>query len=176
MNFLPTADLLKVHKQNGGPAMPICERLKNFLDSNRVKYVTITHSTAFTSQEVAASVHIKGKEFAKCVIVKSGENFFMLVIPADHKISFEKAKVALEVENLKLASEDEFKNLFPDCETGAMPPFGNLYGIPVYVDEKFKLNDEISFNGGTHNDVVRMKMDDYVRLVNPAFFDLSEHL
>lgn len=156
--------------------MPVCEKLKNFLDSNGVRYITVTHSTAFTSQEIAASVHIKGKEFAKCVIVKSGENFFMLVVPADHKISFEKAKEALGVENLKLASEDEFRNLFPDCETGAMPPFGNLYGIPVYVDENFKLNEEISFNGGTHNDVVRMKMDDYTKLINPMFSDLSEHL
>ncbi len=156
--------------------MPICERLKNFLDSNGVKYITILHSTAFTSQEIAASAHVKGKEFAKCVIVKSNGDFFMLVIPSDHKISFEKAKKALNVEDLKLASEDEFRTLFPDCETGAMPPFGNLYGVPVYAEEKLKLNEEISFNGGTHNDVVRMKMDDYIRLVNPVFSDLSEHL
>jgi Ala-tRNA(Pro) deacylase len=156
--------------------MPICERLKNFLDSNGVKYITIVHSTAFTSQEIAASVHVKGKEFAKCVIVKSGENFFMLVVPSYHKVNFEKAKVALNVSELKLATEDEFRRIFPDCETGAMPPFGNLYGVPVYVDEKFKANEEISFNGGTHNDVVRMRMSDYVRLVNPIFCDVGEHI
>ncbi|CUT06546.1 aminoacyl-tRNA deacylase, partial [Candidatus Kryptonium thompsonii] len=75
-----------------------------------------------------------------------------------------------------LASESEFRELFPDCETGAMPPFGNLYDVPVYVDERFKANDEISFNGGTHNDVVKMKMADYVRLVEPMFCDLSKHL
>ncbi|CUS97999.1 aminoacyl-tRNA deacylase [Candidatus Chrysopegis kryptomonas] len=156
--------------------MPICERLKNYLDSNGVKYITIVHSTAFTSQEIAASVHIKGKEFAKCVIVKSDGNFFMLVIPSDHKINFEKAKKVLNVGDLKLATEDEFRSLFPDCETGAMPPFGNLYNVPVYMDEKFKSIDEISFNGGTHNDVVKMKMEDYIRLVNPVFGDISEHL
>jgi len=156
--------------------MAICERLKNYLDSNGVKYVTIIHSTAFTSQEIAASVHIKGKEFAKCVIVKSNGRFFMLVIPADHKVNFEKAKGALNVENLSLATEEEFRQLFPDCETGAMPPFGNLYDVPVYADEKLRANDEISFNAGTHNDVVKMKMSDYVRLVNPIFCDLSEHL
>jgi len=156
--------------------MPICERLKNFLDSNGVKYITVVHSTAFTSQEIAASVHVKGKEFAKCVIVKSGTKFFMLVIPSDHRINFEKAKEALNVEDLKLASEDEFRSLFPDCELGAMPPFGNLYGVPVYAEEKIKLNDEISFNGGTHNDVVKMKTSDYIRLVNPVFVQISEHL
>ena len=153
--------------------MAICERLKNYLDSNGVKYITIVHSTAFTSQEVAASVHIKGKEFAKCVIVKSDGKFFMLVVPSDHRVNFEKVKSILNVENLTLASESEFRELFPDCETGAMPPFGNLYDVPVYVDERFKANDEISFNGGTHNDVVKMKMADYVRLVEPMFCDLS---
>ncbi len=156
--------------------MAICERLKNYLDSNGVKYITIVHSTAFTSQEVAASVHVKGKEFAKCVIVKSDGKFFMLVVPADHRVNFEKAKSILNVENLSLATENEFRQLFPDCEVGAMPPFGNLYNLPVYVDEKFKLNEEISFNGGTHNDVVRMKMADYVRLVEPVFCDIGEHL
>ena len=156
--------------------MASCERLKNYLDSNGVKYITIVHSTAFTSQEVAASVHIKGKEFAKCVIVKSDGKFFMLVVPSDHRVNFEKVKSILNVENLTLASESEFRELFPDCETGAMPPFGNLYDVPVYVDERFKANDEISFNGGTHNDVVKMKMADYVRLVEPMFCDLSKHL
>jgi len=100
----------------------------------------------------------------------------MLVVPSDHKVNFEKAKVALNVSDLKLATEDEFRRIFPDCETGAMPPFGNLYGVPVYVDEKFKANEEISFNGGTHNDVVKMKMSDYVRLVNPIFCDVGEHI
>ncbi len=156
--------------------MAICERLKNYLDSNGVKYITIVHSTAFTSQEVAASVHIKGKEFAKCVIVKSDGKFFMLVVPSDHRVNFEKVKSVLNVGNLTLASESEFRELFPDCETGAMPPFGNLYDVPVYVDERFKANDEISFNGGTHNDVVKMKMADYVRLVDPVFCDIGEHL
>lgn len=156
--------------------MAICERLKNYLDSHGVRYITIVHSTAFTSQEVAASVHVKGREFAKCVIVKSNGKFFMLVVPADHRVSFEKARGVLNVGSLSLATEEEFKRLFPDCEVGAMPPFGNLYNIPVYVDEKFKANDEISFNGGTHNDVVRMKMADYIRLVEPTFCDLSEHL
>jgi Ala-tRNA(Pro) deacylase len=156
--------------------MAICERLKNYLDSNGVKYITIVHSTAFTSQEVAASVHIKGKEFAKCVIVKSDGKFFMLVVPSDHRVNFEKVKSVLNVENLTLASESEFRELFPDCETGAMPPFGNLYDVPVYVDERFKANDEISFNGGTHNDVVKMKMADYVRLVGPVFCDIGERL
>ncbi|MFQ5787913.1 MAG: aminoacyl-tRNA deacylase [Thermodesulfobacteriota bacterium] len=126
--------------------MGVLKRLKDYLDDNNVKYVKITHSPAYTAQEIAASIHIPGKELAKTVILKANEGFLMAVLPASRKINFDLLKEVVGDEGVKLASEDELKDIFQDCEVGAMPPFGNLYNLPVYVATALSEDREIAFN------------------------------
>jgi Ala-tRNA(Pro) deacylase len=143
------------------------QKLREFLDSQQVKYVTITHSTAYTAQEIAAATHIHGKELAKTVMVKLDGKMAMAVLPASRKIDFGLLKTAAGGQNVQLADEAEFKALFPDCETGAMPPFGNLYGIPVYAEQSLAEDEEIAFNAGSHSELIRLAYKDFERLVQP---------
>lgn len=154
--------------------MGVLTRLKEYLDKNKIKYVKITHSRAYTAQEIAASVHIPGKELAKTVIVKVGDGFGMVVLPASEKINFERLKSVVGSNDVRLAEENEFKGLFPDCEVGAMPPFGNLYSIPVYVASALAEDKEIAFNAGTHTDVMKIGYSDFDKLVKPAVGIFSE--
>lgn len=156
--------------------MSISSKLKSYLDENHVKYVVITHSRAYTAQEIAAAVHIPGIELAKSVIVKCNGSFAMVVLPASYKINFDMLRSALKKEKVSLASEDEFKSLFPECEIGAEPPFGNLYKVPVYMAQSLSNDKEIVFNAGTHTEVIRMSLDDYKRLVKPEIIKISEHV
>ena len=146
--------------------MPI-SRLKNFLDVQNIKYVTIQHSKAFTSQEVAASAHIPGKELAKTVIVKIDGKIAMAVLPASYRINLGRLKEASNARQVELASEKDFQDLFPECETGAMPPFGNLYDMDVYVEESLVDDEEIAFNAGTHTELIKLSFQDFERLVHP---------
>src|SRR5436305_1374111 len=139
--------------------MPV-KKLKEYLDKEKVKYVSIMHSTAYTAQEVAASAHITGKELAKTVIVDLDGKVAMAVLPANRKIVLQDLRDVTGSDEAKFASEDEFKAKFPECETGAMPPFGNLYGMDVYLAEALTQQDEIAFNAGTHTEVIRMKFAD----------------
>jgi Ala-tRNA(Pro) deacylase len=140
--------------------MPL-KKIKEFLDSNKVKYVIMQHSPAYTAQEIAAAAHISGKELAKTVMIKIEGKLAMAVLPASYKISFDQLKAALEVSDVKLAYEQEFMDKFPDCEVGAMPPFGNLYGFDVYVAESLAEDEEIAFNACSHTELVKMKFDDF---------------
>jgi Ala-tRNA(Pro) deacylase len=144
------------------------EKLREFLDSNQVKYVTISHSVAYTAQEIAASAHIRGKELAKTVMVFLDGELTMAVLPASYQLDLEKLKEAAGAASVRLATEAEFKDRFPGCETGAMPPFGNLYGMKVFADETLAEDEEIAFNAGTHSELVRLAWADYARLVKPA--------
>src|SRR5258707_5569388 len=144
--------------------MPV-KKLKEFLDREKIKYLTILHSTAYTAQEVAASAHITGKELAKTVIIELDGKMAMAVLPANRKIVLQELREITGSDEVKVASEDEFRAKFPGCETGAMPPFGNLYGMEVYLAETLSLNDEIAFNAGSHTEVIRMNMVDFDRLV-----------
>lgn len=146
--------------------MPV-KQLKEFLDSNNVKYIGITHSTAYTAQEIAALTHIKGRELAKTVIVKLDDQMAMAVLPASHHIDLEALKAGSGAATIGLATEMEFRARFPGCETGAMPPFGNLYQMPVYVDDTLTKDAEIAFNAGSHNELIRLAFDDFARLVQP---------
>ncbi|MEG8946181.1 aminoacyl-tRNA deacylase [Rosettibacter firmus] len=143
------------------------KKLKDFLDQNNIKYVTIRHSLAYTSQEIAASAHIKGKNLAKTVLVKINGKMAMAVLPATHKVDFDLLKKAVGYENIRLANEQEFLDRFPECEVGAMPPFGNLYNMEVYVDEALSEDKEIAFNAGTHVELIQMSYEDFERLVQP---------
>jgi Ala-tRNA(Pro) deacylase len=149
------------------------KKLKEFLDQSKVKYVTIKHSLAYTSQEIAASAHIRGKDLAKTVIVKVDGKMILCVLPASYKIDFEKLKEEMKVKNARLANELEFKDKFPECEVGAMPPFGNLYGLDVYSAESLADDEEIAFNAGTHTELIQMKYKDYIKLVNPKLMKFS---
>mgnify|MGYP001826885258 FL=1 len=143
-------------------------RLIDFLDKEHVKYVTIGHSPAFTAQEIAALAHIPGKELAKTVIVKVDNELAMVVLPASEMVRLDHLRESLGTEFVELAEEDEFKGAFPDCETGAMPPFGNLYGMKVFVDQSLREDDEIAFNAGSHEELIRLPYAEYERLVHPT--------
>jgi Ala-tRNA(Pro) deacylase len=152
--------------------MPV-QKLKEFLDREKIKYVSIVHSTAYTAQEVAASAHITGKELAKTVIVELDGRMAMAVLPANRKIVMTDLREVTGSDEAKFASEDEFKKQFPDCETGAMPPFGNLYGMEVYVAETLIDNDEIAFNAGSHTEAIKMRYKDFDRLVQPKIVSFT---
>ncbi len=147
--------------------MPV-SKLKQFLDERDVKYVTISHSKAFTAQEVAASAHIPGKEVAKTVIVKIGGEMAMAVLPASYSVDFELLKRATGTPTVELAAEDEFKSRFPDCEVGAMPPFGSLYGMQTFMAASLAEDEEIAFNAGSHTELIKMPFSTYVRLEDPV--------
>ena len=149
------------------------KKLIDFLDSHNVKYITITHSTAYTAQEIASLVHIKGRELAKTVMVKIDGQMAMAVLPASHQVDLSVLKTAAGAETAVLATEAEFRGGFPECETGAMPPFGNLYGMPVFAEKSLARDKEITFNAGTHNEVVRLSYEDFARLVRPKVISFA---
>ena len=146
--------------------MPV-KKLQEFLDSNNVKYVTVTHSTAYTAQEIAALTHTKGRDLAKTVIMKTDDALVMAVLPASYQIDLQALKEATGAKAIGLAGEATFRSHFPGCETGAMPPFGNLFEMPVYVDESLTKEKEIAFSAGSHNEVMRLSYADFARLVSP---------
>lgn len=148
-------------------------RLKDFLDSYGVRYIVISHSIAYTAQGIAALAHIPGKELAKTVIVKLDGKLAMAVLPASRQVDLPSLRAAANVKTAELASEMEFRPSFPDCETGAMPPFGNLYGMAVFADESLVQDEEIAFNAGSHRELFRMKFNDYLHLVRPAIMKLA---
>ena len=149
------------------------KKLKAFLDENDVKYIVIRHSSAFTAQEIAAKSHISGKEFAKTVIVKVDGKMAMTVLPASYQVDFELLKDIFGSSHVSLATEAEFQRFFPDCEIGAMPPFGNLYDMEVFVAETLAEDEEIAFNAGTHTEMIKMSYADFERLVEPRVFKFS---
>lgn len=149
------------------------KKLKSFLDENNIKYVSIKHSSAYTAQEIAALAHIPGKELAKTVIIKINGKMAMAVLPASYKVSFEQLKEALGMQEVRLAYEQEFLDKFPDCDVGAMPPFGNLYGMDVFVAESLAEDEEIAFNACNHTELIKMKFSDFERLVKPKRIKFS---
>jgi len=143
------------------------KKLKEFLDENKIKYVTIKHSSAYTAQEIASIAHIPGKDLAKTVIIKVNGKMAMAVLPASYKVSFEELKEFFGLSEVRLAYEQEFMDKFPDCEVGAMPPFGNLYGMDVYVAESLAEDEEIAFNACSHTELIKMNFSDFEKLVKP---------
>ena len=146
-------------------------RLRNYLEN--VRYAHDTHRTAYTAQEVAQEEHIPGKMVAKSVVVKIDDGFALAVMPATARADFARLKSALGASEVRLATELEFTGLFPDCEVGAQPPFGNLYGVPVYVDTALAQDEEIVFNAGTHEETIRMRYADFERLAQPKVFHFA---
>ncbi len=155
--------------------MPV-NRLTQFLDVEGIKYVVITHSVAYTAQGIAALTHIPGKELAKTVIVKIDGSYAMAVLPASRQLSLTFLRAAAHAKTVSVAYEGEFKSRFPDCETGAMPPFGNLYGMAVFVDQSLSHDPEIAFNAGSHRELIRLSWSDFERLVEPKVVKLAVEL
>jgi len=147
--------------------MPISARIKNHLEENHVPYLPLIHPSSYTSQGAAAVMHVSGREVAKTVVVQAGGTYFLAVMPASYHVNVEKLANAIG-HPARLATEGEFSSLFPDCEIGAIPPLGELYGLRVFVDESLAADREIIFNAGTHRDAIRMTYDDFVSLVRPT--------
>lgn len=143
------------------------EDLEKYLKDNSVKYKEMVHQEVYTAQEIAAAQHVPGKQLAKVVMAKADGEMAMLVLPATHRVDFAKVKSLLGKKNVSLAKEEDFKDVFPDCEVGAMPPFGHLYQVPVYVDQALAEDPEIVFQAGTHVHTIKMKYADYEKLVKP---------
>ncbi len=156
--------------------MTVLRKLQEVLDRQHVPYEVSTHPEVFTAQEIAAALHVPGRELAKVVMIKVGDRFVMAVLPASWRVDLARLRAELGAPDARLATEAEFKGLFPDCDVGAMPPFGNLYGLGVYVDRTLTADESIAFNAGTHYEAVRMKYADFARLVQPKIADFAVHL
>ena len=155
--------------------MPI-KKVKDYLDNNNIKYVIISHSPAYTSLEVAASAHVPGNLLAKTVMVKIDGRMTMVVLPSSYKIDFNLLKELTTAKKIELADEDEFKSMFPNCEVGAMPPFGNLYKMEVYVAESLTKGEEIAFAAGSHSELIKLAYNDFKKLVKPVVLGMSVHV
>ncbi len=156
--------------------MPL-KKLKEFLNQNNVQYVSIKHSPAYEAQKIAASAHIKGKNLAKTVIVKLEGNLVMAVLPAKYQVDLGRLKAAANKDSAEIAAEPEFADVFPGCDTGAMPPFGNLFDVPVWVDETLASDEEIAFNAGSYSELLQLSYKDFEVLVRPqrASFSVLLH-
>jgi Ala-tRNA(Pro) deacylase len=152
--------------------MKIPLQLIDCLNESKVRYEILHHPEAVTAQRIAQAEHVKGRHHAKVVMIKSGEQRLMAVLPADHQIDLEKVGKVIG-KTASLDSEKEFKSLFPDCAIGAMPPFGNLYGLPTYVDKSLAAQDYIVFEAGTHSDAIKLSYRDYEKIVKPQVEDLA---
>ncbi len=148
------------------------QRLKRFLEENRIPYISIPHDSTFTAQETAASAHVRGQELAKTVMVRLDDRIVMAVLPSTAMLDLESLRKATGTKHAMLATEQQFQDRFPDCEVGAMPPFGNLYDLPVYVDSSLREDEHIAFNAGRHNELVQISYADFERLVRPKIVTL----
>jgi Ala-tRNA(Pro) deacylase len=148
-------------------------RLKEFLDRHGIRYITIIHSPAYTAQAIAHSAHISGKEVAKTVILKADGRLVMAVLPATHKVNTDVFRDAIGADAVELAEERDFIDAFPGCELGAMPPFGNLWDMPVYVAERLTEDETIAFNAGSHTELIQLDYADFEQLVQPKIVPLT---
>ena len=151
------------------------EQLESYLREKRVAFQVQHHPRVYTAQEVAASEHIPGKMLAKVVMVLADGATVMLALPAPSKVDLAKAGAVLGAREVRLAREEEFAAAFPDCEVGAMPPFGNLYDVPVYVDKTLSEDDTIVFQAGSHTDTMSLNYADFERLAQPVVADFARH-
>ena len=148
--------------------MPIARTLKTYLDREHVHYDVLPHPERFRAVAIAFTLHTLEKEMAKVVIVKVERRFVTTVLPASWNVDLHRLREIFMTPHVRLATEEELKRLFPDCELGAMPPFGTLYGLPVYVDRSLTEDEEIIFEAGTHSDAIRMRYWDFAALVFPV--------
>lgn len=151
------------------------QRIQQHLNANHIRFELIAHPTAFTAQEVARAAHVSGWQLAKTVMVRLDGQMAMAVLPAPVKLDLEMLREASGASKVELADEDSFREMFPECETGAMPPLGSLYDMKVYVDDTLKYDEHIAFNAGTHTELVRIRYDEFERLERPVIAPLAIH-
>lgn len=154
--------------------MPIPQRIRDYLDSQNVPYETIHHAQAFTAQEVAHSLHVSGKKCVKAVVASGDNKLVLLVMPASHRLNLQALKTALKAHQLEMLVERELVDLFPDCDLGAIPPLGNLYGLEVWVDRAVANAEKILFCSGTHEDCIRMRYSDFAKVTRPYLGHFAE--
>jgi Ala-tRNA(Pro) deacylase len=156
--------------------MSIPKKVRDYLENNHVTYWRKIHPLAYTAQELAQVDRVPGREIAKTVVLRADDRFVMAVLPADLDINMELLKAELRCKRLMLAAEAEFAPLFPECQLGAMPPFGGLFGMPVYCDRRLASRREIEFNGGSHTETLRMSFEEFDLLERPTILDFAERL
>ena len=148
--------------------------LLKYLNDNGVRYQVLTHVPAFSAHQAAVASHVPESELAKTLLVKAGEQHWMVVTRADQRVNEKLLKEVLEAKHVGLAHEEDLETQFPDCEVGAMPPFGNLYDLPVIMDTSLEEDEEIVFNACSHTESIKLRLEDYVRLVNPMIAGIAE--
>ena len=153
--------------------MPLLERLHDFLQAKQAVYTHSVHRTAYTAREVARAEHLPPAEVAKTVVIHGEIGYAMLVVPGNQLVDFQEVRVELGLQQMRMATEHELSSLFPDCELGAMPPVGQLYMMPVYLDAALAEERTIAFNGGTHRDVIHMLTTEFQRIVRPVIAPLT---
>ena len=151
------------------------KKLLSYLDQNHIWYNLISHPQTYTASHTASMTHTKQREMAKSIVMKLDNGPVMIVLPSDFKVDFRKIKQITGAKNVELAREDEMDEMFPDCRTGAMPPFGNLYQMQVFADKELKDDEDIAFNAGNHRELMQMHLRDFNKLVHPKYFDLHRH-
>lgn len=151
----------------------VLKALCDYLDREQIRYTVISHSPAFTAQEIAAASHISGRELAKTVMIKIDGELAMAVLPASYRVDVRVLGELACAVRIEMAHESDFRSCFPGCETGAMPPFGNLFDIPVYVADELAEDDFIAFNAGSHTELIQMHYRDFERLVQPRILDFA---
>ncbi len=149
------------------------ERLEAYLREHKVRYAVTPHQEAYTAQEVAAAEHVPGRQVAKVVMANADGRLVMLVLPAPARVDLVRLRTALKAKMVRLAGEEEFTSVFPDCDVGAMPPFGNLYNVPVYMDRSLGDAPQIVFNAGTHRETMTVAAADYQRLAGPTIIEFA---
>lgn len=154
--------------------MPITRRLKELFDREKISYEVYNHPLAYTAQEIAQRQHFSGDQMAKVVMLQVDGQLVMAVITGNQKIHLPTVCESLAARDARLATEDEFTSRFPECEIGAMPPFGNLFDLPVYVDPQVAEDESIYLNAGNHAQTVRIRYKDFVRVVEPRVVRLTE--
>jgi Ala-tRNA(Pro) deacylase len=155
--------------------MSIPHAITEFLNQQEVPYEAIHHRRDYTAQETAADTHTKGRDFAKTVILFADNKYCLAVLPAVRHIDMQKAKKELHAKNVALATEEEIRTICTDCEVGAMPPLGPLYQLPVYVSPELRDDRMITFNAGTHEDVIRLLYEDFEKVVKPVVIDFASN-
>ena len=151
----------------------VVDRLRKFLDDNEVNYSVIHHKRDFTARETAEDTQTPDREFAKSVFIAVDGTYAVAVLRGDDLLAVERLREAIGASGIELASEEEMEELCPDCEVGAAPPFGNLWGLPVFASSGLEGDQYITFNGGAHDKAVRLSLEDYRRLVQPRFVALA---
>ena len=148
--------------------MPVLKRLQTYLDNHKIPYEVVSHDPSFSARRTAEALHVRGDLFAKVVVAKADQRFVMAVVTSTWRVDFKRLEEVLDSKHVRLAKEQELAELFPDCEVGTMPPFGNLYNMDVYVDQLLTQDEHIFFDAGTHTGAMKLRYQDFAELVRPT--------